>query len=76
MEGWGGGKVEVRSQLYPRGKSSRYPLNRRLDGPQSQSGRFGGTEKTFPSARIRNPDRQARSLVTVQTTLLRLRVLM
>jgi len=29
-------------QLYPRGKSPWYPLNRRLSGPQSQSGRFGG----------------------------------
>jgi hypothetical protein len=27
--------------LYPRGKSPRYPLDRRLGGPQSQSGRFG-----------------------------------
>jgi hypothetical protein len=27
--------------LYPRGKSPRYPLDRRLGGPQSQSGRLG-----------------------------------
>jgi hypothetical protein len=27
--------------LYPRGKSPRYPLNRRLGGPHSRSGRFG-----------------------------------
>jgi hypothetical protein len=27
--------------LHPRGKSPRYPLNRRLGGPQSRSGRFG-----------------------------------
>jgi hypothetical protein len=27
--------------LYPRGKSPRYPLGRRLDGPQSRSGRHG-----------------------------------
>jgi hypothetical protein len=26
---------------YPRGKSPRYPLDRRLGGPQSRSGRFG-----------------------------------
>jgi hypothetical protein len=26
--------------LYPRGKSFRYPLDRRLDGPQSRSGRL------------------------------------
>jgi hypothetical protein len=37
--------------------------------------RYWGTEKSFPSARIRTPDRPARSLVTVQTTLLRLRIL-
>jgi hypothetical protein len=33
-------------QLYPRGMSPRYPLDRRLGGPQSQSGR-GGEEKNF-----------------------------
>jgi hypothetical protein len=27
--------------LYPRGKSPRYPLDRRLNGPQSRSGRRG-----------------------------------
>jgi hypothetical protein len=27
--------------LYPRGKSPRYPLDRKLGGPQSRSGRFG-----------------------------------
>jgi hypothetical protein len=27
--------------LYPQGKSPRYPLDRRLDGPQNQSGRRG-----------------------------------
>jgi hypothetical protein len=27
--------------LYFRGKSPRYPLDRRLGGPQSQSGRYG-----------------------------------
>jgi hypothetical protein len=32
--------------LYPQGKSPRYPLYRRLGGPQSQSGRRG--EKSFP----------------------------
>jgi hypothetical protein len=30
--------------LYPQGKSPWYPLDRRLDGPQSRSGR-GGEEK-------------------------------
>jgi hypothetical protein len=27
--------------LYPRGKTPRYPLDRKLGGPQSLSGRFG-----------------------------------
>jgi hypothetical protein len=27
--------------LYPQGKNSRYPVNRRLAGPQSRSGCFG-----------------------------------
>jgi hypothetical protein len=27
--------------LYPRGKDPRYPLERRLDGPQSRSGHRG-----------------------------------
>jgi hypothetical protein len=31
----------VSGQLYPRGKSSRYPLDRRLGGSQSRSGRRG-----------------------------------
>jgi len=34
--------------LYPRGKSLRYPLDRRLGGPQSRSGR-GGEEKNSQS---------------------------
>jgi hypothetical protein len=32
--------------LYPQGKSPWYPLDRRLDGPQSRSGR-GGEEKNY-----------------------------
>jgi len=28
--------------LYSRGKSPQYPMNRRVDRPQSQSGHFGG----------------------------------
>jgi hypothetical protein len=28
--------------LYSKGKSPQYPMNRRLDKPQSQSGHFGG----------------------------------
>jgi hypothetical protein len=35
--------------LYLRGKSSLYPLDRRLDGPQSRSGRYGeGKDLALP----------------------------
>jgi hypothetical protein len=36
--------MEVSGQLYSQGKSPWYPLDRRLSGPQSQSG-FGCKEK-------------------------------
>jgi hypothetical protein len=35
--------------LYPQGKSPWYPLNRRLGGPQSRSGRGGEEEKKLPA---------------------------
>jgi len=42
-----GGVVSFRLRLlYPRGKSPRCALSRRLGGPQSRSGR-GGEEKNF-----------------------------
>jgi hypothetical protein len=34
--------------LYPRGKSPRYPLDRRLGGTQSRSGRFGEQNILWP----------------------------
>jgi hypothetical protein len=37
--------------LYPRGKGPRYPLDRRLIGPQSRSGRFG-EEKILDPTRL------------------------
>jgi hypothetical protein len=40
--------------LYPRGKSPRYPLDRRLGGPQSQSGRYEEV-KIIPPTRTRTP---------------------
>jgi hypothetical protein len=43
--------------LYPPGKT-RYPLYRRLDGPQ---GRSGQVRKMSPPTGIRSPDRPARS---------------
>jgi hypothetical protein len=40
--------------LYPQGKSPWYPLDRRLDGPQSHSGR-GGLEKNSQPRWESNP---------------------
>jgi hypothetical protein len=42
--------------LYSHGKSLRYPLNRRLDGPQSRSERCGGESIPCPCQES-NPDR-------------------
>jgi len=45
--------------LYPQGKSPWYPLDRRLGGPQSRSGR-GGEEKNYelsPGIEPYNPNR-------------------
>jgi hypothetical protein len=46
----GGHKVLVSFMygLYPRGKSPRFPLDRRLGGPQSLSGRFGEVKILTP----------------------------
>jgi hypothetical protein len=60
--------MEVSGQLHapaalPPGKSLWYPLDRRLGGPQSRSGR-GGEEKNPqlpPGIEHYNPDRPARS---------------
>jgi hypothetical protein len=40
--------------LYPQGKSPWYTLDRRLDGPQSRSGR-GGEEKDFQPLKTLEP---------------------
>jgi hypothetical protein len=34
--------------LYPRGKSPRYPMDKRLDGPQSRSGHWGHCREPNP----------------------------
>jgi hypothetical protein len=49
--------------LYPQGKSPWYPLDRRLGGPQSRSGRGGEEKNSQPPPGIEpyNPDRPARS---------------
>jgi hypothetical protein len=55
--------------LYPREKSSRYPLHRRLGGPESRSGCYGEEKNLLPPTGIEPqfPDRPAGSLVTVPT---------
>jgi hypothetical protein len=48
--------------LYPRGKSPQYPLDRRLGGPQSQSGRHGEMKILAPTrAQTPTPGHPARS---------------
>jgi hypothetical protein len=41
--------------LDPRGKSPRYPLDRRLGGPQSRSGRFGEEKILDPTGTNSDP---------------------
>jgi len=43
---WGSRGIQLHVRpLYPQGRSSQYPLDRRLGGPQSRSG-CGGKERT------------------------------
>jgi hypothetical protein len=44
--------MEVSGQLYPQGKSPWYPLDRRLGGPQSHSGRGGEEKNSQPPSGI------------------------
>jgi hypothetical protein len=41
--------------LYPKGKSPWYPLDRRLGGPQSRSGRGGGENNSQPLSEFEPP---------------------
>jgi hypothetical protein len=50
-EDWGSGGIAP--LIHPQGKSPWYPLDRRLSGPQSRSGR-GGKEKNSKSLRESN----------------------
>jgi hypothetical protein len=57
--------------LYPLGKNHRYPLDRRLGGPQSRSGQ-GAEEKNSqlpPGIELRSSDRPAHSPVAMPTEL-------
>ena len=58
---WGWVVSTTPRPLYPRGKT-RYPLYRRLGGPQGRSGRM---QKISPPTRIRSPDRPARGLLLI-----------
>jgi hypothetical protein len=61
-------------RITPQGKSSRYPLDRRLGGPQSRSGRGGEEKNSQPPLGIehQNPHRPDRSLAAISTELSRL----
>jgi hypothetical protein len=66
--------MEVSGQLHapaalPQGKSPCCPLDRRLGGPQSRSGRGGEEKNIFYSCRESNPGRPATSLIIVLTGL-------
>jgi hypothetical protein len=60
--------MEVSGKIHAPGKKSQYPLNRRLGGPKSQSGR-GGKEKQSLLCLCwkSNPDHAVHSLVTIVT---------
>jgi hypothetical protein len=58
MKAYGGVVNFTPCPLYPRGKSPRYPLDRRLGGSQSQSGRFG-EEKILDAIGTRTPTPQS-----------------
>jgi hypothetical protein len=65
--------VSLRSRpFYIQGNSAQYPSNRRLDGPQIRSERFG--EKTLGAFTNRTPDCSARGLVIVPSRLARLSI--
>jgi hypothetical protein len=66
---WGWGFSFRPLPFYPRGKSLRYPLDRRLGGPQSRSGQRGEEKKSYI---VWNPT-QALQPFAMSTPLLSLR---
>jgi hypothetical protein len=58
--------MEVSRQLYTQGKSPWYPLDRRLGGPQSCSGR-GGEEKNSQSSPGMEPENRSPVLLWHRT---------
>jgi hypothetical protein len=63
----GGDWLASRLDHFSTGKGFLCPLDRRLCGLQSQSGRFGEQKNLLPLTGIRNPRRSARSLVSAPT---------
>ena len=57
--------MEVSHHLHYPAALRRYPLDRKLGGPQSWSGRFGGEYKSLVPTGIRTPARPVRSLIAV-----------
>jgi hypothetical protein len=57
------GHLHAQPALY-QGKKPRYPLDRKLGGPQNRSRYFCRTEKCLTPAGIRTPNSPARSLFT------------
>jgi hypothetical protein len=56
------GQRHAPAALYPRGKDRRYPLDRRLGGPQSRSGHTGYRKNPLVSTGDRNSIAQSSSL--------------
>ena len=67
--------VNFTSYSFTQKKELRYPLNRRLDEPQSRL-RLWRKETSLASAEIRNSDSLVRSLTTILTTLAQLMLLL
>jgi hypothetical protein len=67
------GQIHATASLPP-WKEPRYPLDRKLGGPQSRSGHGGGEKNSQPPPGIepQNPDRPASSLVAISTEITRL----
>lgn len=59
----------MQQSLYPWRKNPQHPQNRRLCGPQSQSGRFVEDKNSLAPAGNRSPNHPARSLITIPTEL-------
>jgi hypothetical protein len=67
--------MEMSGQLHSTATLPRYPLERKVSGPQSRSG-SGGEEKITLSCRESNPGRPAGSLAALLTELPRLPALL